>query len=265
MNAALSLPADPAPAAEAPDVRPPGAAEAFARPLIERQLLLLAELAEIAMDMARDCGRQAAEAAVSDEEDAPQTRERIAKTFAGVSRAVRMTCALQNRGVELLRALEDARSIAEADATVRRYHHEQERKARIRQVVEREIIAEHEGESDDEVRALLAEEMGRVDGWIEDGIYGDLTKRTVREVLADIFCELNIAPDWSSLEDEGWMRAEADGPVGPSLKTLMKIQEERRSSAPPGRPARGQGPPAETEHQRVASACRMFDAATPYL
>src|SRR5687767_8630850 len=87
----------------------PAAAPATdARALIERQLAMLTRLAEIGMEIAEACGREAV-AAPGAGEGAAQTPERLRDpglAFARVARAVRMTIALQSRLAKDLAALD---------------------------------------------------------------------------------------------------------------------------------------------------------------
>jgi hypothetical protein len=109
----------------------PGDAPASARARIERQMARLDRLAEIGMEIAEACGRDArAMAAAANEADAapaPEPRREHSRdlglVFARVARAVRMTIALEQRLAGDLADLDRAELRAQQDRTAKRRRH----------------------------------------------------------------------------------------------------------------------------------------------
>ena len=110
----MNAPAAPFPGSEAHDAADDAAcAHDLARGLIEPQLAMLQELAEIGMTLARGLGHEPEEApaennALKQRSDSANNPDPIL-AFDRVSRAVRYTLALQSRLVADLGALEDGR------------------------------------------------------------------------------------------------------------------------------------------------------------
>ena len=175
----------PDPIRDATDSRPDHPAPA--RALIERQLGLLTELADIGMEIARAAGRQAVAAL---EGEAEPAKVDPGLTYTRAARAVRMTIALQARLLKELPALD------RADAAVRR-EQTHARKLQIHRLVKQVIEAEPE----DEIEALSGGLWERLHDADE---YGDLIRRPVGEVVASICKDLGLSPDWGGLGEELW-------------------------------------------------------------
>jgi hypothetical protein len=154
-----------------------GAGEACARPLVERQLEALGELADIGLKLARAVERQVSKA------EAPSVADlnAAAMAYARVARAVRQSVMLQSR-------LQAEQHAATAGAGGLR--------ARVARIVRRAIEDQH-GEAEQTER-LCAEAAER----LEQERYGDLLARPVGEIVADICKDLGLSPDWRGLADE---------------------------------------------------------------
>jgi hypothetical protein len=222
--AAIAIPAGredpPAPAA---------AAAELARSLITQQLGMLGRLAEVGLNVALAVERQALEAASA----APPGE--LALAYGRVSRAVRLTIALQARLLKDLQELDDvaARKQAreQADAGRERQIAEAARKARVERIVERLIHDEaaDEGEAD----RLADEAYERLE---HDDIYGDLLDRPVSEIIERVCKDLGLAPDWSRLAQEAWARDEiAAGAAGSPLASLRWLDPPGPEPACAGR------------------------------
>jgi hypothetical protein len=287
MNARAAIPADP----PAPD-----ATEAFARPLLERQALRLERLAEIGMRIAEACAGRAEEPS---ESETPAPARDAALAFARVSRAVRLTCALQSKSIEALRDLDRPRE--GADDTALRFLHAEDRKARVERIVLRQVLAEADARSEaraERAPAAESESEPALDGdepddgldaiqalmvdvgeTLDDGVHGDVTARPLRDTVADICRDLKLSPDWSRLDREGWARAEAAGETGPSLRVRMAMRDFSGGHPPRWRVSRPLGEPAEeadaragprpgmarAERQLIRSAVKILEATEPLL
>lgn len=186
----------------------------WARPLLDRHLVLLSELAEDGMQMARAFKDMALRALTVEAQTAgPQTTEtqaeapplvdptRISLAYARVTRAVRLALLLQAKLIGDLKALERdaAYSGAGNGARASGAQLEQTRKARIALIVGR--VARMDGETEEAVQQAMRETGERLD---RDEAYADLLARPVSELVALICQDLGLAPDWKQLADEAW-------------------------------------------------------------
>jgi hypothetical protein len=190
----------------------------------ERRLRVLEEVTEICLDLARLLQRQAHAAAdaadpntpaVPDAAEAPASRAPapitsagdIANALARISRAIRLTVALETRTDEALRALRagvaaevevrrvQERKRAAAEAEARSSHHRSEVERLVIEAAEREIEDE---EALNGVLQALEERLG------EDEAYWDLDDMPLREAVERLCADLELTPDWSRWEGEGW-------------------------------------------------------------
>jgi hypothetical protein len=181
-------PADPAPVSPVPAQGP--ARTDAARALIEGQLAMLSRLAQIGMEIAEACGRQAA----NDKPGETMPRRDPGLVFARVARAVRMTIALQSRLAKDLAALDRADDLAEvARKDVRRM--------RLRRLVGQAVSAgiapddkRDENAIEDEIDRLSDEAYER----LTDAEDGDLMGRPFEEVVSGICADLGLSPDWTA-------------------------------------------------------------------
>ena len=177
------------------------AAADFARPVLDRQLARLEELADIGMEIARDLSRRVAEAA----EPGGEAMDPAAVTLAynRVSRAVRMTCALQTevldklRGVGRIETYDAALAAQDAARTAARDALEKRRRARKLEVAEGVAEAIDEAHETTEGRERCVREAKERLRDTDD--LGDILSRPVDEVIAQICRELGIARGLASL------------------------------------------------------------------
>ncbi|HEY2051612.1 MAG TPA: hypothetical protein VGH03_19910 [Caulobacteraceae bacterium] len=230
----------------------------------ERRLQLLEELTDIGMNLARALERQVLAAANPAKPAAPDAAEAStgrattpnspapdpSVAFARISRAIRLTLALEARTDEALRALragvasecevrrDQARRRAMADAV--------ERNKDRRETVERLVIeaAEREIEDDEALCGVFEALEERLD---DDAVYFHLDRLPLRETVEQLCADLELTPDWSRWEGEGWTpQPPFSRPKGsiwarPSRKPLRSLNESSiPAEASPGAGARRQ-------------------------
>jgi hypothetical protein len=134
--------------------------------------------------------------------------------FARVSRAVRMTFALQSRLIaEFKDGSRCATAAAAGDGPVDVFwrddivEHDEVQKRQVRGIVER--LAEGASLDAEAVERLACEAGERLE---DDRFYRDLTERPLGEIVALICKDLGLEPDWSLLADTYWARAEIKRP-----------------------------------------------------
>ena len=159
----------------------------------ERRLALLEELAEIGMAIARSL-KPGAEV-----EDAQSPGRDPAAAFAQVSRAVRLTLALEAKTEAELRdwraGAPARREAAEAEAEAGRAR----RKDRVEDLVLTVISAEaQDNEEFGELYEALDERLER------DAAYSDFESRPLRDTVERLCRDLALAPDWSRWAEDGW-------------------------------------------------------------
>jgi len=203
----------------------PASTPEAASPLLDRQLRMLGELAEIGLEMARALASQAKGAG-------PKVTEGdLALAYGRVARAVRQAILLQSRLVDesKARAAKAEKALVEA-----REDRAEARRSRISFIVERVAEAQHDDE--ETVDGLCEEADHRID---DDGLMGDVLSRPVSETVALICRALDLDPDWTRLAQEAWAQEElASGEVGWPLEQL-------RTARPP--------PPAGVSGDRIRS------------
>jgi hypothetical protein len=170
----------------------------WARPLFERQVAMLGQLAEAGLAIALALKDQALETGA-------EGAEACARAYARTARAVRLTLMLQSQVIKQMQALDShgaylASCVARQDATDRDDLVE-ERKARVERIVERIVKDEHDDA--DHIERLVEETCERLD---HDDLYGDLLSRPVSELVALICKDLGLDPDWSNLAREACAR-----------------------------------------------------------
>lgn len=206
----LSPMPDDAALAEAPDP---------AIPRAEQRLRMLEKLAQLEMELAEALQRQAIAAANptlpadpdADAEPAtgaaPDTAGELSAGFARIARSLRLTLTLQARAEEQLRAL---RAGVAADLEARRFT---ARKRALdeaaaqnrdrRDTVERLVweAAEREVEDEEALKGVLEALEERLD---DDGAYWNIGRLPLRETVERLCADLELNPDWSRWEGEGW-------------------------------------------------------------
>ena len=187
----------------------------------EWRLRLLEEMAEVVMDLGRIVHREAKAAAEPPEPSAVEAAEVPAaratpttpstpdpsEAIARISRALRLTLALHARTDEALRALR-AGTAAECEArrveTAHRAASEAIAQSRHRrEAVERLVFEAAEREIDD-VETLNGVLEALEERLQEDEAYFDLDQAPLRETVERLCADLELAPDWSRWEGEGW-------------------------------------------------------------
>ena len=189
------------------------------RALIEGQLQVLGRLAEAGLNLALAIEAQGT-AAATGEGSAPADAAALggaALAYARVSRAVRLTVALQGKLVEALQVQDDVATRQRAGERQSRKALADARKAQVERIVERVIVGERHDEA--EIDRLADEASERLE---HDDIYGDLLDRPVAEIIALICKDLGLAPDWARLAEEAWAQQEiaSGAAAGTPLETL---------------------------------------------
>jgi hypothetical protein len=166
-----------------------------ARARIEGQLAMLDRLAQIGMELAEACGREAKAdtAAPADTADGSARRD-PGLTFARVARGVRMTIALQSRLLKDLAALDRADECAEA---ARKSNRRMRLRRLVVQAAEAQVASrDHDLDEDaleDEIEYLASEAYER----LTDAEEGDFLGRPFHEAVAAICADLGLSPDWA--------------------------------------------------------------------
>lgn len=178
------------------------------RAVMDRQLAVLGRLAEAGLNLATHVEQQATTPG------APlEALPSLALAYARVSRAARLTVALQSKVIRDIQALSEAahRHRAADDKKAARDH-----KDRITRVLDRVIGVEVDDA--DEVDRLAEEACERLE---HDDIYGDLQQYSTGEIIARVCRDLGLAPDWSRWAEEAWAKGEVRrGAAGSSFAML---------------------------------------------
>jgi hypothetical protein len=185
----------------------------------ERRLRMLEKLAQLEMELAEALQRQAIAAAnpvepapsdaaaASGPGAAPQTAGDLSAAFARIARSLRLTLALQARAEEQLRALlagEAAKvEVRRVEASRRAAAETRSRSDRQRNEVERLVLEAAEREVED-LEALDGVLKALEERLADDEAYCDLDRMPLREVVERLCADLELTPDWSRWEGEGW-------------------------------------------------------------
>jgi hypothetical protein len=223
-----------APAHIVPEPAPaPAPATAPARALIEGQMAMLSRLAEIGMEVAEACGRDARNAAAAKGDARP-----IGLVFARVARAVRMTIALQSRLMKDLAALDRADTIAERaqrDRRRMRLSRLVDEAARAALAARREAGSQYWADDEameDEVEQLASEAYERLTDAEDD----DLTGLSFNEAVAGVAADLGLTPDWTARLLTA-MAAPPDPSTDPAPPDPVKARPEDKFRAAGGGPS----------------------------
>ena len=239
------------PARIAPADRPdPAAAAAEARALIVGQMAMLTRLAQIGMEVAEACGRQAAAQTDVRQTGAPQTdtdkpdpaepaRPRdLALVFARAARAVRLTIALQARLAKDLAALDRDRAYADEE---RRRERRWRLQGQIREAAKTLVVTRRQAEGDCLEAGVVEAEIELLSGAAYERLTeaedGYLMGRPFAEVVARICRDLGMTPDGAArLTATAEPPPDADPP--PRLSPCPAMGEGSgtgaRGAAPPG-------------------------------
>jgi hypothetical protein len=204
-----SRPSSPSPIDETPSL------DGWERAVLDRQLEALGRLADMAMAIAAAIERQATAA-----EPGPQADlHRASMDFSRVSRAVRLTYALQSRLIADFKGRpepqpdEGERSytgsidvVWDGDPPMRAVVQKRQMRGLVQRVAE---AAELDREA---IETLVCEARERLE---DEDFHDVLINRPVGEVLAIICAELGLDPDWDRLSRDAWAQAEiARSPPG---------------------------------------------------
>ncbi|QUD87925.1 hypothetical protein [Phenylobacterium montanum] len=170
----------------------PVSTAAMARGVAERQVAFLDRLAEAGTRMAEALAQRTVEAAAG-----AGDVEGLDRAFQKVTRAVRLTLALQSKVIKDLTTLEagkapPAEKVAAEDPLERR-------RRRIARIVNRVV-------ADDETTAWKAERLcGRAwERLSDEDIYGDVLSQPIGVVIEMICRDLEIPVNWVHLAREAW-------------------------------------------------------------
>jgi hypothetical protein len=225
----------------APALQDPAAPDADAAPdpavlRAERRLAVLAELVEIGMELARTLKPGLADTSAEDDGAGRAKLRDPADAFAPLSRAIRLTLALE--------AKTDA-ELSDLKAGIVRVSEER----RTRAAERRQAAAAKDAEGRfDRVRELVVEaaeaEIGDLKTFNqfvealderleEDEAYADIDRRPLRETVESLCRDLKLSPDWSRWTGDGWIDAWPTRPVfspfnQPSAKPLHKPPRRTR-------------------------------------
>ena len=206
-EALRSQPSDPAEASSADGA-------SWSRATLDQQLALLGKLAEHGL-------RMSAALAASAETSAKDRPAELALAYSRVSRAVRMSIALQSKLIADFEAFrkEAARADSLAAAAAKTPH--PSRRSDAYRIVGRVICAEAEDQETVDRQCREAQER------LGDPTLCDLS-RPFSEIVADICRDLGLDPDWDALSEEAWARAEIrSGRPGEPLRTPSPLQGGR--------------------------------------
>jgi hypothetical protein len=191
---------------------PPEAADEAPDPsvlLAEGRLGLLRELAEIGMKLVRAI-EPGAPAAADEAAGASRGRD-TADAFARLSRAIRLTLALEAKTDEELRDLRAG--------VVRKRKKEKKRAAKRREAAAAKDAEEHEERICELVAEAAEAEIADVYEFApryfalrerldNDPAYDDCSGRPVRETVERLCKDLMLSPDWSRWDGEAWIKEE---------------------------------------------------------
>ena len=170
--------------------------------LAESRIRMLRRLAEIGMELAeRTLNTQVAPAKGKDPAD----------VFAPLSRAIRLTLALEAKTDEELRDLKAGvvrKRKKEKKRAARRHEAAAAKEAQEREVKARELVAEAAEAEIPDVYEFAQRYDALRERLDEDSAYKDLSQRPLRETVERLCKDLMISPDWSRWDGEGWTRQE---------------------------------------------------------
>jgi hypothetical protein len=221
----------------------------------ERRLRLLAELADIGMDLARvlkpsapadEAPDEAADGGPASEPGRVKRRD-PAEAFAPLSRAIRLTLALEAKidaelcdlKAGIVRARDEERTV-----TAERRKTAADEDALAREEKIRDLVIEA-AEAEIEDKGALLELCDALEERLdEDVAYLDREERPLREIVESLCRDLTLRPDWSLWDGEGWLRT--DPPARPRFSPF------HQPSAKPFGPCAVAAPPAPAHRLQPA-------------
>jgi hypothetical protein len=199
--------------------------EDFARPLLEEQLAGLKELADLGREMARRLVKIVARESEAVEPDPNFDAPAFTLALDRAARAVRMSYALEQTVIDLLRGVDrieadktdKALRAAEAEAEARLAQAEAPVRARKLKIANAVTGIINDAYEDDLGHKRLICEAERLrDHEVFDNVLG----RPASEVIADICRLLGLEPNWEGLAFEAWAQEELEsGKVGAALRS----------------------------------------------
>ena len=258
---------------EDPDAEGSAAREARAPDWAQEHLGVLRALRDMGMTLARTLTRQVVAQAEADEAraeagevaDAPRRAAPVdpALSFSRISRAVRLTLALEARTHQAIEAAAKAGAandgVAADDGASRVIDYEGVAR-RFRAVVERQIDNDIRRAVEDTIEAASddPEAMDRLKDELserlrEDDVFAERFDWPIGEAVALICQDLGLTPDWERWNIRGWARGEAQmSPPGSPYATVER-EAERPTGTDKYRQARGLPP---LERPAVVRAAR---------
>ena len=204
------------------------------RPVMERQLAVLGRLAEAGLNLAIEIEQQA-----TTDGPAKLSAGEAALAYARVSRAVRLTLALQSKVIQQIQSLDEVASRYRAGDRQEAGARDTAHKGRIQRLVER-VIGE-EIADDDRAERLADEACERLE---HDDIYGDLRRYSPGEIVSRVCRDLGLAPDWSRWAQEAWTQEAAPANPAPADRSPAFAIRRGGDPSPSPRPVPAKtGPP----------------------
>jgi len=209
----------------------------------ERQLRMLQELAEIGMDLARALRRRV-ESETDTEADAPPPAagRDPADAFQRLSRAIRLTLALETKVAEALRALIAGEAAAVETGRAETARRDDEAQARRREATHSKVVGlvGHAIYAEIDNQEALWDCLDAMDERLdEDEAYEGYADRPLRETVERLCADLGLTPDWSLWTDEGWV-------IPPAARRPAYSVFHQPNRAPYGR-ERANAPPPRLE------------------
>jgi hypothetical protein len=182
----------------------------------ERRLEILSELAEAGLEIALTLKTRIAETAAAEPEaDNARACADLARAFDRTARATRLSIALRDK------LLKDAPA---RPAATRESPQEtrSQRAERVRRIVGRAVRIHFRGENAREtLDRHVSERLHDTD------ITGDLSSRSIGELVATICDPLGVTPDWRYFAEEAWAQAEiAERPPGSPYEAWPDLPPE---------------------------------------
>jgi hypothetical protein len=213
----------------------------------ERHMAVLEELTGIGMNIARSIECQAMEAATSPGNPLPGGPRDFAALFACIARAVRLDIALETKLAEehrhRLERTESQRAADLAAAAEREAALETRRRTRQKAKVERIVKQGIESQTKDlqeryDLGSGLSERLREYER------YDDFSRRPIGEIVARIFWDLGVRPDWRRWEREDWALEEARTRAqGSPYGRCRPPETEANPTEPADIETAGRGPP----------------------
>jgi hypothetical protein len=187
----------------------------------ERKLAILSELAEAGLEIALALKDRIAETSQDEPgADSAKTCADLARAFDRTSRAVRLSIALRDK------LLKDDAAAPVRPEPARETR--DQRAERVRRIVRRVVSANFD-------RRLTRETFDRhvAERLYDTDITGDLSNRSIGELVARICADLGLWPPWLDFAEEAWAQAEiAERPPGSPYAAWPDLPPEPERDLP---------------------------------